>query len=241
MIWLKFPSPQSSPTDDLEGLLLRQKIFGYTLEDLRLFMAPMAKDGEEAIGSMGTDTPLAVLSNHTQLLYNYFKQLFAQVTNPPIDSIREEMVMSLESYIGSEQNLLSETPRHCHMLKLPGPILTNTELEKIRQISVGDFRSKTLPMVFELADGGLGLEKAMESLCQQASQAVREGYSILILSDRSVDAHHVPIPSLLATSGVHHHLVREGTRTKSRACGRVWRSPGSHAFCAAHWLWGWRD
>ena len=211
---VEVPEPATTPPEDPEGLLLRQKVFGYTLEDLRLLMAPMAKDGEEAIGSMGTDTPLAVLSNHPQLLYNYFKQLFAQVTNPPIDSIREEMVMSLESYIGSEQNLLAETPRHCHMLKLPGPILTDIELEKIRQISVGDFRSKTLPMVFELADGEWGLEKAMESLCQQASQAVREGYSILILSDRSVDARHVPIPSLLATSGVHHHLVREGTRTK---------------------------
>jgi hypothetical protein len=122
--------------------------------------------------------------------------------------------MSLESYIGSEQNLLAETPRHCHMLKLSGPILTEIELEKIRQISVGDFRAKTLPMLFDLADGGMGLGKAMESLCQQASQAVREGYSILILSDRCVDAAHVPIPSLLATSGVHHHLVREGTRTK---------------------------
>ena len=211
---VEVPPPSIVSRDDLDGLLRRQKVFGYTLEDLRLLMAPMAKDGEEAIGSMGTDTPLAVLSNHTQLLYNYFKQLFAQVTNPPIDSIREEMVMSLESYIGSEQNLLAETPRHCRMLKLTGPILTDVELEKIRQISVGDSRSKTLPMVFDLVDGALGLEKAMESLCQQASQAVREGYSILILSDRTVDAHHVPIPSLLATSGVHHHLVREGTRTK---------------------------
>jgi glutamate synthase domain-containing protein 2/glutamate synthase domain-containing protein 1/glutamate synthase domain-containing protein 3 len=196
-------------------LLVRQQAFGYTVEDLRLLMAPMAKDGEEAVGSMGTDTPLAVLSNRPQLLYNYFKQLFAQVTNPPIDSIREEMVMSLESYIGSEQNLLAETPEHCRMLKLPCPVLTNAELERVRHVSLGDFRAITLPMTFPVAAGPNGLAGALESLCQRASQAVREGYSILVLSDRGLDRHQVPIPSLLATSAVHHHLIREGTRTKA--------------------------
>ena len=138
------PEPNRGPEPNPHSLLVRQQAFGYTIEDLRLLMAPMAKDGEEAVGSMGTDTPLAVLSNRPQLLYNYFKQLFAQVTNPPIDSTREEMVMSLESYVGSEQNLLAETPKHCHMLKLPCPVLTNAELEKVRQVSLGDFRAVTL-------------------------------------------------------------------------------------------------
>ena len=208
------PEPHLGHESNPESLQVRQQAFGYTIEDLRLLMAPMAKDGEEAVGSMGTDTPLAVLSNRPQLVYNYFKQLFAQVTNPPIDSIREEMVMSLESYIGSEQNLLAETPKHCHMLKLPCPVLTNTELEKVRHVSVGDFRALTLPMTFPVAAGSDGLAPALESLCQRASRAVREGYSILVLSDRGVDRHQAPIPSLLATSAVHHHLIRGGTRTK---------------------------
>ena len=125
----------------------------------------MAKDGEEAVGSMGTDTPLAVLSNRPQFLYNYFKQLFAQVTNPPIDSTREEMVMSLESYIGSEQNLLAETPKHCHMLKLPCPVLTNAELEKVRQVSFGDFRAVTLPMTFPISAGPNGCWLLRSSPC----------------------------------------------------------------------------
>src|SRR5262245_52393379 len=209
------PEPPRVHELNPHSLLVRQQAFGYTVEDLRLLMAPMAKDGEEAVGSMGTDTPLAVLSNRPQLLYNYFKQLFAQVTNPPIDSIREEMVMSLESYIGSEQNLLAETPEHCRMLKLPCPVLTNAELERVRHLSLRDFRAITLPMIFPVAAGPSGLADALESLCQRASQAVREGYSILVLSDRGLDRDQVPIPSLLATSAVHHHLIREGTRTKA--------------------------
>ena len=208
------PTPTEPAAVGGQSLLQLQQAFGYTVEDLRLLMAPMAKDGEEAVGSMGTDTPLAVLSNHSQLLYNYFKQLFAQVTNPPIDSIREEMVMSLESYIGSEGNLLSETPEHCRMLKLDCPVLTDAELTKIREISVGDFRAVTLPMTFPVAGKEDSLEWALEELCRKASESVQQGYSILILSDRSVDANHAPISSLLATSAVHHHLIREGTRTK---------------------------
>ena len=147
------PEPKNVPQPIRRALLQRQQLFGYTVEDLRILMAPMAKDGEEAIGSMGTDTPLAVLSNQSQLLYNYFKQLFAQVTNPPIDSIREEMVMSVESYIGSEGNLLTETPEHCRMLKLECPILTDFELAKIREISIGNFRAVTLPMTFPVEPG----------------------------------------------------------------------------------------
>ncbi len=198
----------------VRDLLLQQQAFGYTVEDLRLLMAPMARNGEEAVGSMGTDTPLAVLSNKSPLLYNYFKQLFAQVTNPPIDSIREEMVMSVESYIGSEQNLLGETPRHARLLKLPCPILTDLELGRIRHASVEGFSAKTLSMHFSDREGGAGLETALEALCRQASQAVSAGHNILILSDRGVHYGKVPIPSLLATSAVHHHLIREGTRTK---------------------------
>ena len=198
----------------VEDLLTQQQAFGYSVEDLRLLMAPMAGNGEEAVGSMGTDTPLAVLSNKSPLLYNYFKQLFAQVTNPPIDSIREEMVMSVESYIGSEQNLLDETPGHARLLKLQCPVLTDLELARIRHASVKDFSAKTLKMHFSPGDGEGGLETALEDLCRQASRAVSQGHNIIILSDRGVDAERAPIPALLATSAVHHHLVREGTRTK---------------------------
>ena len=198
----------------VEDLLPQQQAFGYTVEDLRLLMAPMASNGEEAVGSMGTDTPLAVLSNKSPLLYNYFKQLFAQVTNPPIDSIREEMVMSVESYIGSEQNLLDETPRHARLLKLQCPILTDLELGRIRHASVKDFSARTLKMHFSERDGEGGLEAALEALCSRASQAASQGHNIIILSDRGVDSEKVPIPALLATSAVHHHLIREGTRTK---------------------------
>jgi glutamate synthase domain-containing protein 2/glutamate synthase domain-containing protein 3/glutamate synthase domain-containing protein 1 len=209
------PDPKNVPQSDPQALLQRQQLFGYTVEDLRILMAPMAKDGEEAIGSMGTDTPLAVLSNQSQLLYNYFKQLFAQVTNPPIDSIREEMVMSVESYIGSEGNLLAETPEHCRMLKLECPILTDFELAKIREIAIGSFRAVTLPMTFPVSQGEAGLEASLKRLCQKASEAVAAGASILILSDREAAAEDAPMPSLLATSAVHHHLIREGTRTKA--------------------------
>ncbi|MDE2962630.1 MAG: glutamate synthase large subunit, partial [Acidobacteriota bacterium] len=206
-----------APADEepvVEDLLTQQQSFGYTVEDLRLLMAPMARNGEEAVGSMGTDTPLAVLSNKSPLLYNYFKQLFAQVTNPPIDSIREEMVMSVESYIGSEQNLLDETPRHARLLKLQCPVLTDPELARIRHASVKDFSAETLKMHFSEGDGGGGMETALEALCSQASRAVSRGHNIIVLSDRGVDADSVPIPALLATSAVHHHLIREGTRTK---------------------------
>ena len=198
----------------VEDLLTQQQAFGYTVEDLRLLMAPMAKSGEEAVGSMGTDTPLAVFSNKSPLVYNYFKQLFAQVTNPPIDSIREDMVMSVESYIGSEQNLLDETPRHARLLKLQCPVLTDLELARIRHASVKDFSAKTLTMHFSEGEGENKLEASLEALCHQASKAVSQGHNIIVLSDRGVGIERVPIPALLATSAVHHHLIREGTRTK---------------------------
>ena len=192
----------------------RQRAFGYTDEDISFLMTPMAANGEEPLGSMGTDTPLACLSDKPQPLFNYFKQLFAQVTNPPIDSIREEMVMSLVSYIGKERNILAETPEHCHTLKLPHPILTNRDLEKLRRVSQGDFLATTLSALFPLAEGEGGLERALDSLCRDASLAIRNGYTILILSDRGVDQHYVPIPSLLAMTAVHNHLVRECLRTQ---------------------------
>ena len=207
--------PDHPPPPSHKDLTIRQKAFGYTIEDLRLLVVPMARDGEEAVGSMGTDTPLAVLSSRPQPLYNYFKQLFAQVTNPPIDSIREEMVMSLESYIGRESNLLAETPKHCHLVKLNTPFLTNDELEKLRHVAYGDFRTITIPIVFPIANGEAGLAKALDEVCRKASQAIQDGYSIIILSDRGVGEAMAPIPTLLACAAVHHHLVREGTRTEA--------------------------
>ncbi len=195
-------------------LTQRQRAFGYNDEDLRFLMTPMAVNGEEAIGSMGTDTPLACLSDKPQPLFNYFKQLFAQVTNPPIDPIREEMVMSMVSYIGTERNILAETPRHCHTLKLPHPIVTNRDLEKLRRVAVGDFLAMTLPTMFQTADGETGLRRALDALCRRASLAIQSGYTIIILSDRGIDPDWAPIPSLLALTAVHNHLIREGSRTQ---------------------------
>src|SRR5450759_5058876 len=177
-------------------------------------MAPMAINAQEAVGSMGTDTPLACLSDKPQLLFNYFKQLFAQVTNPAIDPIREELVMSLVSYLGTERNILDETPQHCHTLKMPHPILTNRDLEKLRRISSGDFLATTLPMLFRVDGGAKELERALDGLCRRASLAIQSGYTVLILSDRGVDGEYAPIPSLLAMTAVHNHLVREETRTQ---------------------------
>ncbi len=220
--WLKdnrvtmdqLPEPTRMHQPDAETLLRRQRAFGYTDEDLRMILGPMASSGEEPVGSMGTDTPLACLSDHPQPLFHYFKQLFAQVTNPPIDSIREEMVMSLFSYIGSERNILDEVPENCHMLKLDHPLLTNRELEKLRRVSTRDLLATTLPTLFRAAEAELGLKRALDELCQRASLAVKAGYTLLILSDRGVDKDYAPIPSLLALAAVHNLLVREETRTQ---------------------------
>ena len=210
----QLPEPTGVNHAGYDTLLERQQVFGYTLEDLRMIMEPMAATGSEAVGSMGNDAPLAVLSDKPQLIFNYFKQLFAQVTNPPLDAIREELVTSTESFIGSEQNLFEETPKHCHQLKLKEPIITDYELEKIRNINVGGIGATTLSTLFPVDEGEGALERALNELYRGASQAVEDGYSIIILSDRGTDAHHAPIPSLLATSAVHHHLIREGSRTK---------------------------
>jgi glutamate synthase (NADPH/NADH) large chain len=205
--------PRVQGTDD-STLIRRQRAFGYTDEDLKIILQPMSSSGDEPIGSMGTDTPLACLSEKPQLLFNYFKQLFAQVTNPPIDPIREELVMSLISYIGRERNILAETPMHCHTLKLQHPILTNRHFEKLRRISQGDFLAQSIPMLFRAADGGEGLKRSLDALCMRASVAIESGYNVLILSDRGVNAEYAPIPSLLALAAVHNHLVRAGTRTQ---------------------------
>ena len=208
------PEPSHWHATDFDNLLQLQRVFGYTDEDLRIIMGPMAEQGQEPIGSMGTDTPLACLSDKPQPLFHYFRQLFAQVTNPAIDPIREDLVMSLTSYIGNERNILDETEQHCHLLKLPHPILTNYDLEKLRRVSQGDFLATTLNMLF-LAEGGeKELQRAIDALCRRASWAIKSGYSVLVLSDRNVDPEYAPIPSLLALSAVHHHLIREGSRTQ---------------------------
>ncbi|HEV2170432.1 MAG TPA: glutamate synthase central domain-containing protein, partial [Candidatus Binatus sp.] len=194
-------------------LLKQQQSFGYTIEDLKMLLAPMATNGQEPVGSMGTDTPLAVLSNKPQLLYNYFKQLFAQVTNPPIDPIREELVTSTETTIGAEDNLFEESARHCRQLQLKTPILTNEELERIKRLNIEGLRTITLPTLYRVDDGEAGLRTALDALCKAASEAIESGYTIIVLSDRGVNAEYTAIPALLATGAVHHHLIREGTRT----------------------------
>ncbi|MBN8681754.1 MAG: glutamate synthase large subunit [Chitinophagales bacterium] len=191
-----------------------QKAFGYTTEDLDTIITPMALEGKEPIGSMGTDVPLAVLSEQPQHLSSYFKQLFAQVTNPPIDPIRERMVMSLATFVGNIGNLLIEDEHTCHTVALPHPILTDYEMEKIRSIDTGIFQAKTLQMYFR-ADGQPGsLKKALDRICRYAEDAVEDGFEVIVLSDRAIDSEHAAIPSLLYTSAVHHHLIRKGYRGK---------------------------
>ncbi len=202
---------------DHDNVLLRQRAFGYTTEDLKLLLAPMALDGNEAIGSMGNDAALAVLSDRPQLLYGYFKQLFAQVTNPPVDCIREEIIMSMETTIGSEYNLLEPTPRSARQIKLPSPILKNEELEQLRRLDgLGphQFKSITLATLYPVKEGVAGLEWALGDLFRRASEAVADDHDFIILSDRGPTPNFAPIPALLAVAGVHHHLIREGTRTK---------------------------
>src|SRR2546421_1207033 len=208
------PEPSHGTNPGHHKVLRRQQAFGYTFEDLRFIIGPMANDGVQPLGSMGTDTPLAVLSNKSQLLYNYFKQLFAQVTNPPIDPIREENITSTETMVGSEGNLLEPTPESCRMIKLEHPILTNEELEKLRHVDRPGFKAITLPILFRAAESGRGLESALDKLFASADGAVAEGVNILLLSDRGLDADNAPIPALLAVAGLHHHLIRQGTRTR---------------------------
>ncbi|MCB9735531.1 MAG: glutamate synthase large subunit [Deltaproteobacteria bacterium] len=192
-----------------EELTRLQRAFGYTDEDVRLVLEPMAQDGAEPIGSMGADTPLAVLSDMAPPLFHYFHQLFAQVTNPPIDPIREALVMNLATTLGPEGNTFEETPEQCHRVRLRSPVVTNAELAQIRELKVGVFEPTTLDAVY---DPSLGLELAVDQLCKAAVDAIDEGYNVLVISDRAVDQRRHPIPSLLALSAVHQHLVREGIR-----------------------------
>ena len=208
------PEPAHVHEEDHATVLQRQQAFGYTFEDLRFIVGPMARDGIQPLGSMGTDTPLAVLSQKPQLLYNYFKQLFAQVTNPPIDPIREEIITSTEIMVGGEGNLLEPLPESARLVKMHYPILTNEELEKLRHINRPGFKTVTLPILFKVADGAKGLAHALDIVFHAADKAIVDGANVVILSDRGVSATLAPIPALLAVSGLHHHLIRSGTRTK---------------------------
>lgn len=195
-----------------ESIFKYQQVFGYSREDIDLLLKPMAMEAKEPIGSMGTDTPLAILSKRPQHLSNYFKQLFAQVTNPPIDPIREKVVMSLAGFMGSNGNLLEENPLHSHCVAIKHPILTNQELEKLRSIDTGVFQAKTLQTYFRANDKPGAMAKALDRLCRYAVDAVEDGFQVIVLTDRAIDSEHAAIPSLLAVSSVHHHLIRKGYR-----------------------------
>ncbi|MGB1126835.1 MAG: glutamate synthase large subunit [Opitutales bacterium] len=226
---LPAPSEEQMPVDNFESIQTRHKAFGYTFEDMRFLIGPSAESGKQPLGSMGNDTPLAVLSDQPQLLYNYFKQLFAQVTNPPIDPIREELVTASVTFIGSEGDLTRPGPDSCRMIKFDNPLIDRRQLSQLRYIDKTGFKSTKLPITFEAEVGGLaeghnsigepsisgkGLEAALEKLFENADAAIRDGVNILILSDRKVGARKAPIPALLAVAGLHHHLVRRGTRTR---------------------------
>ena len=208
-----------------EPLRRLQLAFGYTQEDMKVMLAPLAVNAEEAIGSMGNDTPLAVLSDRRPLLYSYFKQLFAQVTNPPIDSTREAVVMSVGSLVGSERNLLDETPAHARQLVIENPILRDDQLESLRQVDSEIFKAQTLDITWPADDGVAGLESALERLCADADRALAAGTNILVLSDRAVGAERAPIPSLLAVGAVHHHLVRSRDSAADGPRRRIRRTP----------------
>jgi glutamate synthase (ferredoxin) len=208
------PESPNATVPDHRKILQRQQAFGYTFEDLRFIIGPMGNDGVQPLGSMGTDTPLAVLSNKPQLLYNYFKQLFAQVTNPPIDPIREEIITSTETMVGARGGLLNPTPESCSLIKLKHPVLTNEELEKLRCVDGKTFKCVTLPILFKAAPGARGLENALEKLFAESDKVIAGGANILILSDRGISAELAPIPALLAVAGLHHHLIRTGARSR---------------------------
>ncbi|OXS61647.1 glutamate synthase large subunit [Cohnella sp. CIP 111063] len=208
------PEAPELPEPDHETVQLRQQAFGYSFEDVRKVMEPMALTGVEPLASMGYDSPLAVLSEKPQRLFNYFKQLFAQVTNPPIDAIREEIVTSTYTTVGPERNLLNPEPESCRHIRLYTPFLSNEEFAKLRHVHRPGFKSITLPIFFSPQDGEQGLRDALKLLCDAADRVISRGHNILILSDKGVDADNAPIPSLLAVSALHHHLIRQGTRTK---------------------------
>jgi glutamate synthase domain-containing protein 2/glutamate synthase domain-containing protein 1/glutamate synthase domain-containing protein 3 len=207
--------PSEQVTLSTQPLHLRQRAFGYSQEDLRVLLVPTAVDAAEPIGSMGNDLSLAVLSDQAPPLFSYFKQLFAQVTNPPIDPIREEIVMSLATTLGNERNLLEETPEHAHKLLLDQPILLNRELETLRHVDHDVYAARTIDITWPVAEGPAGMSTAIERICGQAREAIADGVNIIILSDRQLGPRRAPIPSLLAVAAVHHHLVLEGTRLRA--------------------------
>jgi glutamate synthase (NADPH/NADH) large chain len=229
------PEPANVIGPDHETVLRRQEVFGYSAEDVKLIIDPMATDAADPVGSMGNDAPLAVLSDRPQLLYDYFKQLFAQVTNPPVDAIREEIIMATERSIGPEDNLLEPGPDAAHQLSIPAPVLSNRELEQIRALDGGPashgFRAITLPILFKVAENGAGLRRAIEDLRRQASEAIAEGYNQVILSDRGHGETDAPIPALLAVASVHHHLVRAGTRGRVGLVLESGEPREAHHFC----------
>ena len=221
-------APEPYVSDELHK---REQLFGYTLEDERVLMEPMGRNAKEPLGSMGDDSPLAVLSDKPRLLYDYFRQLFAQVTNPPLDAIREELVTSLFTQLGSEQDLFKETPEHCRKLVLKQPILLDVQLARIRESGVRGLGTETVPMVFDVAEGGEGLRRALDELCEQAEAAVEAGRTILILSDREAGSNKAPIPALLATGAVHHHLIKNGLRTRASIVVESGEPREVHQFC----------
>ena len=232
---LDLPDEQSPPSNDASALLDRQQAFGYTQEDIQFFLEPMAQVADDPVGSMGTDTPLAVLSSKPKLLYNYFKQNFAQVTNPPIDPIREELVMSLVSMIGPRPNLYGRQAGVHKRLEVSQPVLTNADLEKVRSIETlldGAFRTMTIDTTWDAGEGAAGLERAVERICAEATNAVLLDASILILSDRAVSSDRIAVPALLATAAVHHHLVKFGLRMQTGLVLETGEAREVHHFCA---------
>ena len=210
------PEPDLTRSDDFTNILTRQRAFGYTFEDMRFLIGPSANSGKQPLGSMGNDAPLAVLSDQTQTLYNYFKQLFAQVTNPPIDPIREELVTATITFAGSEGDLTRPGPESCRMIKFESPLVADSVVEQIREIGLRSFSSKTLSIVFEPdpSSGGQDLASALDTLFEEADTAIENGVNLLVLSDRELSIDKAAMPALLAVSGLHHHLIRKGTRTK---------------------------
>src|SRR6266542_2577790 len=219
------------PGLDRANLIARLQAFGYTVEHLRMILAPMAADAKEPLGSMGNDSALACLSDEPRLLYDYFKQLFAQVTNPPVDSTREDVIMSLEAFVGPEGNLLETTEAQCHRLRVPQPILSNAELAALKQVDHRGWRTRTIDITYPAAEGEGALEKAVERICHEADLAVRDGYSLVLLSDRNAGPERIPISALMACGAVHHHLVRAERRTRIGIVLETGEARDVHHFC----------
>jgi glutamate synthase (NADPH/NADH) large chain len=237
--WLKeqridlaeIPAGKNVPQLDAETLLPRMQAFGYTLETMQFMLIPLVKELRDPVGSMGNDSAIACLSDKPRMIYDYFKQLFAQVTNPAIDSIREEMIMSLECYIGPEQNLLASSPEHCNRLRVPHPILTNGELASLKQMAYRGWKSRTIDITFDISEGKAGLPKALDRICEEAEAAIDDGYSLIVLSDRKVSAKRVPVSTLLACGAVHHHLVKAAKRTRIGIVLESGEAREVHHFC----------